>query len=220
MRHVALHLLLLPAAAIAASAPAATPHRGWRTWNTFGLQVNQSLMTSIMDAMVSRARSVDGVPTSLADLGYIDVGVDDGWQLDNSGPGGHGYHNASGYPNVNTSRFPSLAAMTAYGHAAQLRVGWYANNCHDAEAVTPAPLSHYLGDAAALRDFGFDSTKVDSCGGQKNMQLWCVRGRRARAPPMRARRLWAATGEPSVPPPPSLCPPPPPQGGPAARHRH
>lgn len=37
--------------------------------------MNQSLMIEIMDAMVTRNRSVDGVPTSLFDLGYIDVGL-------------------------------------------------------------------------------------------------------------------------------------------------
>ncbi len=29
--------------------------------------------------MVSRSRSVNGVPTSLRDLGYSDVGLDDAW---------------------------------------------------------------------------------------------------------------------------------------------
>jgi hypothetical protein len=130
-------------------------------------------MTEMMDAIASRSRAVDGVNTSLADLGYVDVGLDDGWQLDNSGPGGAGYHNASGFPNVDVRKFPSLAAMTAHGHALNLTVGWYANNCHDAEGgAEPAPLSHYLGDAAAFRAFGFDSHKLDSCGAQKNMQLW------------------------------------------------
>ena len=33
-----------------------------------------------MDGMISRSRSVDGVPTSLCDLGYCDVGLDDNWQ--------------------------------------------------------------------------------------------------------------------------------------------
>ena len=32
-----------------------------------------------MDGMVSRKRTVNGVPTSLLDLGYSDVGLDDAW---------------------------------------------------------------------------------------------------------------------------------------------
>lgn len=151
-----------------------TPWRGWRSWNLFGLDVNQTLIEQIQDAMVSRARVVDGVPTSLADLGYSDVGLDDGWQLDNSGPGGQGYHNASGWPLVNTTRFPSLGGMVSRARALNLTSGWYANNCHDSEGGSgePAPLSRYLGDTAALRAYGFASTKLDSCGAQKNMQLW------------------------------------------------
>ena len=47
-----------------------------RQWNLFGRDVSQALMTSIMDAMVNRSRTVNGVPTSLFDLGYSDVGLD------------------------------------------------------------------------------------------------------------------------------------------------
>ena len=153
---------------------ALTPPRGWRSWNQFGANVNQTLMESIMDAMVSRSRSVNGTPTSLADLGYTDVGLDDAWQEVNSGPGGVGFHNASGWPIVNTTRFPDLAAMTAHAHALNLTAGWYANNCRDNDGASglPAPLSHYLGDTAAFRAFGFDGHKLDSCGAEKNMQLW------------------------------------------------
>ncbi len=32
-----------------------------------------------MDGMLSKKRSVNGVPTSLLELGYNDVGLDDAW---------------------------------------------------------------------------------------------------------------------------------------------
>merc|ERR1711871_795357 len=57
-----------------------TPPMGWRSWNLYGANVNQELITGIMDGMVDKKRSVDGVPTSLCDLGYCDVGLDDNWQ--------------------------------------------------------------------------------------------------------------------------------------------
>ena len=41
-------------------------------------------------------RLVDGRPTSLLDLGYQHAAIDDGWQACGSGPGGVGFHNASG----------------------------------------------------------------------------------------------------------------------------
>ena len=128
-------------------------------------------MQEVMDAMVSRKRTVGGVPTSLYDLGYTDVGLDDGWQLPHAG--GHGYHNASGFPIVNTTKFPNLRAMTDYGHARNLTVGFYGNNCWAAEvSPSPAPLDYYLGDVASFHAWNFDSYKLDDCGTEKNMQLW------------------------------------------------
>ena len=49
--------------------------------------------------------STDGVPTSLADLGYVSAGVDDGWQACGAGVQGS-FHDAEGRPIVNTTRFP------------------------------------------------------------------------------------------------------------------
>merc|ERR1712241_1167838 len=77
-----------------------TPPMGWRSWNLYGSNVNQTLIQSIMDGMVSKKRSVDGVPTSLCDLGYCDVGLDDNWQR--CGGGKHyRYHDDSGAPLIN-----------------------------------------------------------------------------------------------------------------------
>ena len=85
---------------------AITPPRGWRSWNFYGDDINQAHMEAAAEALASRSRKVGGVPTSLADLGFVGVGVDDGWQLCDSGPGGTGFHNGTGYPLVNGSRFP------------------------------------------------------------------------------------------------------------------
>jgi len=76
-------------------------------------------MEQVMAAVASRSRSVDGVPTSLADLGYTDVGLDDGWQLDNSGPGGKGFHNATGGPIVDTTGGPIVDTTSGLWPRAQ-----------------------------------------------------------------------------------------------------
>ena len=57
------------------------PPMGWRSWNLFGANVDQALMENIMVGMTRRTRTVDGNPTSLLDLGYKTVGLDDNWQL-------------------------------------------------------------------------------------------------------------------------------------------
>ena len=165
---LALALVLTPALAMN-DGLALTPPRGWRTWNEFGPHVNQTLMEQIMTAVVSRSRVVDGVPTSLADLGYIDVGLDDAWQQCGAGVN-HGYHRADGSPIVNTTRFPDLAAMTAFAHSLNLTASWYGNNCECADHSSA--VINFQGDVAALFQYDFDGYKLDSCGGQQDIALW------------------------------------------------
>ena len=43
----------------------------------YGANVNQDLIKGIMKGMTSRRNMVDGKPTSLLDLGYITVGLDE-----------------------------------------------------------------------------------------------------------------------------------------------
>ena len=82
-----------------------------------------------MDGMVSRKRSVNGVLTSLLDLGYSDVGLDDAWQLCGSyGGDKYTYHDENGKPVVDTSMFPDFNEMTDYAHSIGLTAGYYTNN--------------------------------------------------------------------------------------------
>ncbi len=127
-------------------------------------------MESIMDAAVQRTRTVNGVPTSIADLGYLDYGLDDAWQEINSGPGGAGYHTKAGDPIVNTVTFPDLGGMVSYAHARNLSCGWYGNNCISKDMSSN--ISHFQGDVKAFRAFNFDSYKLDSCGGENDIALW------------------------------------------------
>ena len=119
-----LALALAPASAIN-NGKGLTPPMGWRSWNLYGAEVNQSLMIGIMDGMVDRSRTVDGVPTSLCDLGYCDVGLDDNWQECASyGTDAFTYHAEDGTPQVNYDRFPDFKAMTDHAHASGLTAGW------------------------------------------------------------------------------------------------
>lgn len=121
----ALLLLLLEGALALDDGLARTPPMGWRSWNTFGGDVDQQLMEDTMDLLVARGRTIDGVPTSLCDLGYCDVGLDDGWQQCGSyGRERYTFHQPNGMPVVNRSRFPNFEAMTAHAHALGLTAGW------------------------------------------------------------------------------------------------
>ena len=81
-------------------------------------------MTATMDRMAARTRTVCGKPTSLLDLGYNNVGLDDNWQKCGTLNGQRGFHAADGTPLIDTEKFPSMSGMTAHGHKLGLRVGW------------------------------------------------------------------------------------------------
>merc|ERR1711865_961712 len=100
---------------------ARTPPMGWRSWNLYGANVNQDLIEKIMDGMVSKKRSVDGVPTSLCVLGFCDVGLDDNWQNCKAGTGGNHYHDSDGNPIVNLDKFADMKAMTDHAHGLGLK---------------------------------------------------------------------------------------------------
>jgi hypothetical protein len=101
---------------------------GWRGWQQFGLNSNESNFRAGAKMLVDRSRKVDGVPTSLFDLGYDWVGQDDGWQACNSGPGQVGWHNADGSPNLNKTKFPDLPGAVEYAHSLNLSVAWCKNS--------------------------------------------------------------------------------------------
>jgi alpha-galactosidase len=155
---------------------ALTPPQGWRSWNLYGANVNQPLIESIMDGMVERKRMVDGVPTSLCDLGYCDVGLDDNWQACGSkdaAPGMH-YHDKDGNPLVNYDRFPSFNNMTDHAHKLGLTSGWYGNNCICGDHCKDENEcdAQIKGDVDAFVKYNFDSWKLDGCGGETNLVLF------------------------------------------------
>lgn len=151
-----------------------SPPMGWRSWNCYGKHVNQSKMQSIMDKMAQKTRSVDGVPTSLLDLGYNNCGLDDNWQQCNAGAF-NSFHDIDGYPIINTDLFPDMKGMTDHGHALGLRVGWYMNNCicqeHSWKGETNIS-KHMEQSAKAVADYGFDGVKLDGCGQFRNLTWW------------------------------------------------
>eukprot|EP00937_MAST-01D_sp_MAST-1D-sp2_P005017 g5017.t1 len=141
---------------------------GWRSWEAFYGNVNQPLIESVMDAMANSSRG-----KSLLELGYSDVGLDDGWQDCHKGVNGS-FHDADGNPLVN-SKFPDLAAMTKKAHDLGLTAGFYLNNCGCAENQfkDPAMIDKiYAGGVAAFVKYGFDSLKLDSCSQFNDMDKW------------------------------------------------
>lgn len=121
------------------------------------------------DGLTDRSRMVDGAPTSLLDIGYAELGIDEGWEACGQGFN-HTQHTQYGWPVVDTTKFADMNATSSYIHSKGLRAGWYFNGCACGEPVEK--LINYEGDVAENAATHFDAAKLDSCGSQKNLSLY------------------------------------------------
>jgi len=161
-------IVLLPVLYALDNGLAQTPPMGWRSWNCYHLDVTDTEIRKIIDAVAAKTRKVDGVPTSLLELGYEHVGVDDGWQACGTGYK-KSYHAEDGTPLVNKTKFPDLRALVSYAHGKGVKPGWYDINCHCLDEYTlhddkAWAQKAYAGDAKLVLDAGFDGLKIDNCG--------------------------------------------------------
>jgi alpha-galactosidase len=154
---------------------ALTPPMSWRSWNNYDWNINSTIFTAIADALVDTSRAIVGRPTgtSLRDIGYATVGMDEGWASCGPFPTGQWvYHrsNADGSisPVVNESLFPSMAGLVGDIHARGLGAGWYLNDClsYCFKLGDTCGDECNVGDVAAFNEFRFDSLKLDGCSGQ------------------------------------------------------
>lgn len=149
---------------------ATTPPMGWRSWNAFHARISQDLMNSAITALTAKVWEVDGKKNvSLAEVGYADIGVDEGWEGCGQGPAPNRFHDASGFPIVN-NKFPDMKGLVDDAHAKGLKIGWYLNGCACGEHKEVTDM--YVGDIKRLHDYGFDGVKIDGCGAQVNMTFY------------------------------------------------
>ena len=135
----------------------------------FGMDISTAIIKRQIDAIADKSRMVNGKPTSLLELGFEYVGLDDGWMKCNSGPGGQGYHDADGNPIVDDSKFPGgLAPLNQYGRSKGAKMGWYLSACGCPDEQIDPTQKRYRGDVKALIDWGFDAVKIDGGGNQHN----------------------------------------------------
>jgi len=143
-----------PAAQALDNGVARTPPMGWNSWNTFGCNINETLIRQMADAMVS---------SGMRDLGYQYVVVDDCWFNPNRDSAG----NLQGDP----SRFPSgMRALGDYLHARGLKFGIYQGpldkTCAQYFGSYPGAtgsLNHEAQDARQFAAWGVDYLKYDWC---------------------------------------------------------
>ena len=160
----------------------ALPPMGWRSWNWFACDVNQTIMEQQAAAM---AAVPSWASKSLLQLGYSHIGLDDCWQSC-TGPKGSFHDPTTGDPIVNTTAFPSLAAMVSHAAALGLQSGFYGDNCRCHVGERQVGVTHYDEDVALTLEAGFAGTKIDSCGNQRDMTKYAeLSGRELRQRPGR-----------------------------------
>jgi alpha-galactosidase len=125
-----------------------TPQLGWNNWNSFGCDVNESLVRQTADAMVS---------SGMAAAGYTYVNIDDCWS--------EWTRDGSGNLVASRTKFPSgMKALADYVHGKGLKLGIYSSAGTTTCAGFPASLGNEQRDANLWASWGIDYLKYDNCG--------------------------------------------------------
>ena len=148
--------LLLPCSIAMANHP---PLMGWSSWNTYGFQINDSVIKVQADAMVN---------LGFQEKGYNHINIDDGF---------FGGRDSEGNLLIHPTRFPNgLRPLVDYIHSKGLKAGIYsdagANTCAsywgNPKDTIGIGVGLYKHDAEDLNlyfnDLDFDFIKVDYCG--------------------------------------------------------
>ena len=138
------------------------PTMGWSSWNAYGFKINEDIIKSQADAIVS---------TGLMDAGYIYLNIDDGF---------FGGRDSEGHLLIHPTRFPNgMRPIVDYIHAKGLKAGIYSdagkNTCAsywggDEIGVGVGLYGHDQEDIDLyFKELNFDFIKVDFCGGRDIM---------------------------------------------------
>jgi alpha-galactosidase len=132
---------------------ALTPPMGWSSWNQFGDDINEAIVTGTIDAMVANG---------MRDAGYVFVNLDDGWQRYKGSRKSHPLE----YDPV---KFPrGIAYLAEYAHARGMKLGLYSGPGETTCAGYTGSIGNEVRDAAMFASWGIDHLKYDSCCSHKN----------------------------------------------------
>src|SRR5712692_9589581 len=147
-------LFCVPPAHALENGLALTPPMGWNSWNRFGCNVNEDLVKSAADALVS---------SGMKDAGYEYVVIDDCWQVS---------RDAAGNIIADAKTFPSgIKALADYVHSKGLKFGIYSDAGTMTCAKRPGSRGHEYQDALQYAAWGVDYLKYDWCNtGTENAQ--------------------------------------------------
>ncbi len=180
------------AAATPAPGPIAAPPMGWNSWNRFGCNIDEGLIRSTADALVS---------TGLRAAGYTYVNIDDCWMAST--------RDAQGRLQANATRFPGgIRALADYVHARGLKLGIYESAGTATCQGLPGSLDHETVDAQTFASWQVDYLKYDNCNNQgrpavDRYRAWARRcairvGRSSTASATGARKTRGSSRRPSA----------------------
>ena len=125
---------------------AKTPPMGWNSWNKFACDVNEDLIRSMADAMVS---------SGMRDAGYQYVVIDDCWQVSRD-------QNGNIIPDP--KRFShGMKALADYVHSKGLNFGIYSDAGTGTCQKRPGSRGYEFQDARTYASWGVDYLKYDWC---------------------------------------------------------
>ena len=128
------------------------PPMGWNSWNTFGKNINESLICQIADTMVDKG---------YRDAGYEYLVIDDCWSLKE--------RDISGNLVPDPEKFPGgMKSLADYIHSKGLKFGMYSCAGILTCAGYPSSYDHEFQDAALFAKWGIDYLKYDYCNFPKN----------------------------------------------------
>ena len=144
--------------------PVEPPIMGWSSWNTYRININESLIKRQAEAMVS---------LGLKDAGYRYINIDDGF---------FGYRDEKGVLQTHPERFPNgVKGVADHIHRLGLKAGIYsdagANTCGslwdaDPNGIGVGLYGHEKQDADLyFNQWGFDFIKIDYCGAGQQLDL-------------------------------------------------
>ncbi|KAL9651824.1 hypothetical protein ABK040_000172 [Willaertia magna] len=124
-----------------------TPPLGWNTWNTFGCNINETLIIKTIDMMVK---------TGLRDVGYEYIVIDDCWQ--------EMERDSTLRLQADKKRFPNgIPYLVNYAKLNGLKLGIYSDVGKKTCQGRPGSFEHYEIDAKTFAEWGIQYLKLDFC---------------------------------------------------------
>jgi alpha-galactosidase len=125
-------------------AVAATPPMGWNSWNHFADKIDDAIVRTQADAMVS---------SGMKDAGYVYINIDDTWEAG---------RDSQGVIQTN-KKFQDMKALADYVHGKGLKLGIYSSPGPKTCAGYEGSYSHEEQDAQTYAAWGIDYLKYDLC---------------------------------------------------------